>query len=771
MPTFKREKITKNTIFFHLNFVQRYEKHCSTDSIGNSSQFIALNAAFGQMYKVSLDERIDKSPLVVEGKVVGSHCFRSSDGNIYTANKVKITSVLKGDYAGGFLNIITWGGELNDEIQTWTHLLTLSNGDYGLFFLEPTRLDYPTSTNDLLPFDVYAGVQGFIRFSKNEFESWVASDPFWAYSDIEEDLYARIENKIKRPLVRKVGVESQIKNGVRYHFKNIKLDGLTITFDLYVNSLIGTKRLYQSGIQLKYNTDFFGANIATNGNLLLQDAGISLISGCDLTKSDISSEKARIELVSTAGNFNNLTIIDASEQLLAQGKITIQNIFSEPNIEYDIAEVKSLNRFFNGEVLQAFDTIVVEGDWKNIEGGVFEIRDIGPLSLRAGTDDLLTITGTGFGNTRGSSFVQFTNAFEGITNGVQWIEPLPTDYNLWSDTKIEVFVPSVAKGGVYTEYAGTGKIRVKVGSQTRTSAQTVTVRLAADNRALTDAGSSELRRKKVRLIGEFGEDGGYTLYYNDAFKGLSGAVPAFERALCTWIQSSNVNFRIKTLAEIDPVYQQYACQVLLGPLPSGTSSSTKAITVKNYYLGCQAPNGDVIKGTLKKFDIFFRQGADWQGNLDMESYALHELGHAQLLLHVNQTDDVMYYEILGTKRILKAGDTEGGNYIKSISIVNESNCSIARMVPNSDCSLIPTNEAVQNIRIQYVPNPTSNQITIESSIVIDEIKIFDNLGKSIFTFSPNSNKAVLDVLEINSGVYFGIIKSGNAYQNVKFIKI
>ena len=86
------------------------------------------NISFGQLYEVSLDEKIEKSTLIVEGKVVETKCFRSETGDIYTANKIELGSLLKGQFQNRFLTVTTWGGELDGEVQTWTHLLTLEKG-------------------------------------------------------------------------------------------------------------------------------------------------------------------------------------------------------------------------------------------------------------------------------------------------------------------------------------------------------------------------------------------------------------------------------------------------------------------------------------------------------------------------------------------------------------------------------------------------------------------------------------------------------------------
>jgi hypothetical protein len=138
----------------------------------------------GQLYEVSLDEKIEKSTLIIEGKVIESQCYRADNGNIYTANKVQLFSVLKGDYRENYLTITTWGGEIDDELQTWTHLLTLDRGDNGVFFLQPTRVPNIQATDYPASFDVYSGIQGFVAFTQNEAKALVGYEPFHTYSNI-----------------------------------------------------------------------------------------------------------------------------------------------------------------------------------------------------------------------------------------------------------------------------------------------------------------------------------------------------------------------------------------------------------------------------------------------------------------------------------------------------------------------------------------------------------------------------------------------------------
>lgn len=75
-----------------------------------------------------------------------------------------------------------------------------------------------------------------------------------------------------------------------------------------------------------------------------------------------------------------------------------------------------------------------------------------------------------------------------------------------------------------------------------------------------------------------------------------------------------------------------------------------------------------------------------------------------------------------------------------------------------------SSESFQNDRISVFPNPTSQILYIESNLVIDEIEIFDSLGRSINSYKLEGNK--IDVSFLSNGIYF--LKSKNYI--VKFIK-
>lgn len=69
--------------------------------------------------------------------------------------------------------------------------------------------------------------------------------------------------------------------------------------------------------------------------------------------------------------------------------------------------------------------------------------------------------------------------------------------------------------------------------------------------------------------------------------------------------------------------------------------------------------------------------------------------------------------------------------------------------------------------LQLFPNPSTEQITIQSNGVVGEIgKIVNLSGKTIQTFPLESTSIVIDIHQLDNGVYFVLIGT----QTIKFIK-
>lgn len=295
---------------------------------------------------------------------------------------------------------------------------------------------------------------------------------------------------------------------------------------------------------------------------------------------------------------------------------------------------------------------------------IASIGGFSPTTLRAGTGDVLTITGSGFGATQGSGTVGFKNADDG---GSTYIHPLASQYVSWSNTQIQVEVPSGA---------GTGTIQVTQGA-TSTSAGTLTISYAHLNVEF-DPGPGTVAYQTDHV--DDNGSGGYTWRTNTNFLANTAANDAFLRAFDTWRCNTGVNWTIGANTSIDDAVSDgtnVICFDDQNPLPGGVLG-----VCYSYWSGCAS--GPNIIWYVNELDIIFDEGSNisplnWQygpatpsiNEYDFESVAVHELGHGHQLGHVISPGAIMHYALSNGSfdRTLSANDLAGGNFVQAKSLV------------------------------------------------------------------------------------------------------
>jgi hypothetical protein len=139
---------------------------------------------------VSLQQRVENSPTIVEGEVVSRYSFWDEGRrNIYTSNLVKVYKVFQGSFNATELELITEGGRVEDEMDVVTPSLQLAEGEMGMFFCAPSKISDPAKRTGAQPFMAYSSVQGFIRY---DLQTRTARDPFKLYQGIETEVYESV---------------------------------------------------------------------------------------------------------------------------------------------------------------------------------------------------------------------------------------------------------------------------------------------------------------------------------------------------------------------------------------------------------------------------------------------------------------------------------------------------------------------------------------------------------------------------------------------------
>ena len=304
------------------------------------------------------------------------------------------------------------------------------------------------------------------------------------------------------------------------------------------------------------------------------------------------------------------------------------------------------------------------------------VTDLSPTTLPAGAGAVLTISGTGFGSSRGAGFVEFRNADDG---GGSRVQARPADYLAWTDNLIRVRVPSAASGG---HPAGSGLVRITPSAQASAeSLFPLTVIYALTNVEST-AGELLQRPNHVAL----NATGGISFQLGPNF----GAAPsaAWQRALASWRCQTGMNWdgapgASNAIADDGVNVVAFDQGAQLPALVLGRTTS--------YYLGCYAPNGEVVF-RVKEIDMQFDDAANFQfgpalavsPQLDFETVAVHELGHAQQLGHLILPGAVMHYAVArgqNTRQLSAASDVAGGRQVLRVRSFRNLGCGGAPLLP------------------------------------------------------------------------------------------
>ena len=271
------------------------------------------------------------------------------------------------------------------------------------------------------------------------------------------------------------------------------------------------------------------------------------------------------------------------------------------------------------------------------------ISSISPTTITAGNSEILTISGSGFGDfTSGanSGYVSFRDADQG---GSGWVRCLKTQVMSWSDTEIKVQVPSDS---------GSGTIRLSFADNSSfETTETIVIPVSINNINYSSSGSADDEiAYPIYHAGSFtvnGEpsshilEGKYLWSINSDFYNNTQAMDIFEDTLIDWRCTTGINFEIsEELTEIDEYSLDYTNVVSFG--------LTGAIaTTYSYFIGCNSSDG--IQWTWRDVDIIFNQNQNFgydnvsSNQIDFNSTSKHELGHAMGFGHNINSQTLMHY--------------------------------------------------------------------------------------------------------------------------------
>lgn len=161
---------------------------------------------------------------------------------------------------------------------------------------------------------------------------------------------------------------------------------------------------------------------------------------------------------------------------------------------------------------------------------------------------------------------------------------------------------------------------------------------------------------------------------------------------------------------------------------------------------------------------------NWSNTIDLETTALHELGHAHELGHSNNPHNVMSYLVNQYRRNLTTDEVRVGQDIVFYSAVDTSfKCSSPMAsVLGVDCSTLPIQEIEKKtILVKAIPNPVLDfvNVVLPEQVIGEKIniRVIDQVGRIYTETNGDITGNVLEMYlgDYSNGIYFLLIEIEN----------
>lgn len=151
----------------------------------------------------SLQKRIDRSDLVIEGKVISQTASWDVDQkHIYTINEIEVYKCFKGNLQSNTIQLITYGGQIGLERHEVNPALSVQNNDLGVFLLTNGNVSLPNLSKCYQP---TASTESFILYDLLNNKAFDADKEYWSISgDLYEAIKAITGGEIKEHIEQDV---------------------------------------------------------------------------------------------------------------------------------------------------------------------------------------------------------------------------------------------------------------------------------------------------------------------------------------------------------------------------------------------------------------------------------------------------------------------------------------------------------------------------------------------------------------------------------------
>lgn len=318
---------------------------------------------------------------------------------------------------------------------------------------------------------------------------------------------------------------------------------------------------------------------------------------------------------------------------------------------YDLYDLKAANAFesininhgahyqwFNNATNTSFkEHKAIETDFRpiNKQSESRSITSFSPTTITAGTNSVLTITGSNFGGTQGTVYFRDAN-----TGGGTYTGALSSQVISWTNTEIQVEVPS---------RAGTGTIRVITSGNTEfNSSNSLNVTCAESQINSSSGGTTQAYSPHLAKVGNESHDYLFQIHQELWDADAPNARSSFGESVNSWACETSVNWSVALSPSNVDVSASDGINIVR--IENGEELGAGRLGVAtSRYSGCFI--GGTLTWVVSEVDLTFDKDISWNygtsnpspGQADFITVATHELGHAQQLSHVIDQSKVMHY--------------------------------------------------------------------------------------------------------------------------------
>lgn len=636
--------------------------------------------------------------------------------------------------------------------------------------------------------------------------NWVTAQTSW--NAIAQNDFSNIH--------RHVNVCSPQANSITFEFDNFTVSNSGgndyAEFDIMATSSTGAY-LQNAPFWIGYSNSAFTQNVVAN-NAITVTRGSTFGSSYEDPQTSIWDSLPNMFIVGitddfTAGSWNRPFIGTTPIQVL-HFKIKIANC--NQNVDFNFLEQASSSFVTLGCPTATEDAIT--GNYyffdnvfySNLTNATIPICAINITQINGSFSDIhriggditdpmttITIQGGHFGNIQGNGKVFMKNANDG---GVAWLELDNYDIISWTDNLITVKIPNVKIDNTDL-VVGSGKVKVRNNNGDEViSNQNVIVDYSFSS--YFEDSTNPQYKNRPNHAAKYGEDHKLFFSINTTTNNTPGLRDCVAKAIKDWRCSTAANWFLDSLTTpVDINSIDSVNTIAIKHFPNDTGIFM--VTLAKIEICTQ---GNVSRGIVRDIDILinpsylnvfhydttFTQDIP-TGKYDFYHIILHELGHAMLLGHTNQSTDIMYFstppEQLQSERVFYI---DYDNLDAGINVVTKSNnstfnCNLGETIfyeTSGNCTGGTSGERYlinnANNTLDIFPNPTNDLLNISYTLSTNskiQIQLINSLGQIVKEVSNQQTEGTytlnVDTKPFANGIYFIRFSDGVNTKQAKVI--